>query len=196
MKQKRFVTSLIGFLVGTGICFGSVPTYALTTNAPTNKAASSLMTMPLAQTNKPKQLKIPAIGIDTAIESVGKTQTGNMDVPQDVKNVAWYTLGVPPGEPGNAVISGHLDDKKGPAVFWKLGKLKVGDKVIVVDSANIERTFGVIAVAAYPFDKAPINQIFGFDLERDLNLITCGGRWHAKTRNYSQRLVVYTRLLT
>jgi sortase (surface protein transpeptidase) len=190
MIQKHFVSNLFSLLVGMGMSFGSGPSFAHARIAPPHQAIGSptLMVSPI-------RLRIPAIGVDTAIESVGKTKIGSMDVPSNTKNVAWYNLGVLPGEPGNAVISGHLDDPKGPAVFWKLGKLKVGDKVIVVDSDNMEHTFGVIALAAYPFDKAPLNQIFGFDLERDLNLITCTGRWNAKTRNYNQRLVVYTRLL-
>lgn len=32
---------------------------------------------------------------------------------------------------GSAVILGHVDDKKGPAVFFRLGPLKAGDSVDV-----------------------------------------------------------------
>ena len=81
----------------------------------------------------PQRLKIPAIGVDAIIEPVGKTPDGNMDVPRDAKNVAWYNLGPTPGALGYSVISGHLDDAKGPTVFYKLGKLKAGDQVIVLD---------------------------------------------------------------
>lgn len=143
----------------------------------------------------PMRLKIPAIEIDTAVESVAKTAAGQMDVPKDVKNVAWYNLGPLPGAQGNAVISGHYDDTKGPAVFYKLGKLKAGDQVIVTNADGVDLTFEVVSKENYPLDKAPLNRIFGFDLERDLNLITCSGRWNAKARTYNQRLVVYTRFV-
>ena len=143
----------------------------------------------------PARLKIPAIGVDAAIESVGQTSAGAMDVPRNVKNVAWYNLGAVPGTPGNSVISGHYDDTKGPAVFYKLGKLKAGDRVVVVGGDQVERTFAVISVETHPYNKSPITRIFGFDLETDLNLITCGGRFNKATRNYSQRTVVYTRLV-
>ena len=93
------------------------------------------------------------------------------------------------------VISGHYDDKKGPAVFYKLGKLKVGDTLKVIDSGDQTHAFQVIEVASYSYTKAPLNRIFGFDLQHDLNLITCDGRWNARTHTYNQRLVVYTRLI-
>jgi len=143
----------------------------------------------------PVRLLIPSIGVDTVIESVGKTDAGEVGVPQDSKNAAWYNLGIAPGQPGNAVIAGHLDNKTGRAVFWRLRELKVDDTITVIDAGGSERTFAVIEVAAYPYNQAPINKIFGFDLEHDLNLITCTGRWNSKTHTYSQRLVVYTRLI-
>lgn len=146
------------------------------------------------QTARPMRLRIPAIGVDAAIESVGKTQAGAMDVPRDARNVAWYNLGPLPGTPGNAVISGHLDDVKGPAVFYKLRNLKKGDDIIVTGEDNVARAFKVMSVESYAYDKAPVARIFGFDLTRDLNLITCGGTWNRSARNYSQRMVVYARL--
>ena len=142
----------------------------------------------------PVHLKIPALNIDTAIQSVGKDKTGNMDVPNNSTDVAWYNLGTVPGDPGNAVISGHYDDKKGPAIFYKLGKLKKGDSITVTDNNGLDRVFKVIEVASYPYNKAPLNKIFGFDLNHDLNLITCDGRWNSRTHTYNQRLVVYARM--
>ncbi len=153
----------------------------------------------LAQTantdNTPVRLIVPRLKLDTAIQSVGKSETGEAGVPTNSKDVAWYNVGPKPGEAGNAVISGHLDDKVGPAIFWHLRDLKVDDTITVVDKAGTQRTFKVLEVAAYPYTKAPLNQIFGFDLEHDLNLITCTGRWNNITHTYTQRLVVYTRLV-
>lgn len=142
----------------------------------------------------PARLQIPRLGLDTPIEAVGQTDQGQMDVPQNPDQVGWYELGTTPGEPGNAVISGHRDDPVGPAVFWDLEQLAVGDKVLVVDVTGVTHTFTVIETARYAQDAAPLDKIFGFDLERDLNLITCDGAWNHKTQRYGERLVVYTRL--
>lgn len=143
----------------------------------------------------PVRLIIPSIHLDATIEAVGQDAQGYAGVPQNSQNVAWYNVGPAPGEQGNAVISGHLDDKVGPAVFWHLGKVKVGDTVTVVDQSGVERTFKVLEVAIYPYKEAPLHKIFGFDLEYDLNLITCTGVWNHKTHTYAQRLIVYTRLV-
>lgn len=144
----------------------------------------------------PVRLVIPRISLDAAVEPVGQTATGEVAVPQEVGNVGWYNLGFMPGEQGNSVISGHLDSKAGRSeVFWRLRELKVGDRLSVIDQAGTERMFVVIERALYAYDKAPINQIFGYDLERDLNLITCAGRWNPRLHTYMQRLVVYTRLV-
>lgn len=79
-----------------------------------------------------------------------------------------------------------------PAVFWWLGTLKPGDKVLVVLGDNQTIAFAVRALARYPYDKAPLQQIFGPSTGSDLNLITCGGSWDVFTKNYSQRVVAYT----
>jgi len=145
--------------------------------------------------NTPVRLVIPRIGLDTVVESMGKTESKEVAAPSAAQNVAWYNLGVKPGEQGNAVISGHLDAKAGRAVFWRLRELKVGDEISVFDQAGNERKFVVIERGVYPHDQAPLTKIFGFDLERDLNLITCTGRWNKKLHTYDQRLVIFTRLV-
>ncbi|MBX3016164.1 MAG: class F sortase [Caldilineaceae bacterium] len=144
----------------------------------------------------PARLQIPRIGLDAPIETVGQTPDGAMELPPNPDHVAWYQPGVAPGEQGNAVISGHLDDPYGPAVFWRLHELTVGDQMMVVDTAGITRTFTVIGAESYPSDQAPLDQIFGFDLERDLNLITCDGSWDRRAKRYSERRVIYTRLVS
>lgn len=154
---------------------------------------TSILPQPAAN---PVRLRIPAIGVDAAVEAVGKTSSGNMDVPARSDDVAWYSPGTLPGEPGNAVMAGHLDDTTGaPSVFWKLSRLHVGDKISVVDSGNSEHTFAVVATASYPIDQAPLIKIFGYNPERALNLITCTGTWNSQANGYSNRLVVYARLL-
>src|SRR6185436_19306825 len=76
------------------------------------------------------QLKIPEIGLNAPVESVGVTSHGAMDVPQGMSNVAWFNLGPLPGERGSAVIDGHFGAKDGiPTVFDNLHKLQKGDRI-------------------------------------------------------------------
>ncbi len=116
-----------------------------------------------------------------------------MAVPTHVDNVAWYEPGVAPGEIGNAVLAGHLDRIGGaPAVFWSLGKLQPGDEILVTDANGVEYRFQVTQVATYPYEAAPLDEIFGFSLRSRLNLITCRGRWNRQQGTYEERLVVYS----
>jgi hypothetical protein len=140
------------------------------------------------------RLRIPALGLMTAIEPVG-LHAGAMDVPTNVWHVGWYHLGPRPGAVGNAVIDGHLDSTTGPAIFLTLHNLRVGDRIYVMDRAGIERTFVVTEMHSYPLAGAPLARIFGPTSGRHLNLITCSGTWQAWEHLYDQRLVVYTRLV-
>lgn len=144
----------------------------------------------------PVTLTIPAIGVDAAVESVGRTADGAMDIPRQAQNGAWYRLGAAPGQEGTAVIAGHLDTARGgPAVFYELGDLRPGDEIQVTDSDGITHTFAVDRVARYAYDDAPLAQIFGFQPGAHLNLITCAGSWNRAERSYSERLVVFTTLV-
>lgn len=143
----------------------------------------------------PVQLKIPVINVNAQIEQVGLTSDGAMDVPKKWEDVGWYNLGARPGEAGNAVIDGHLDSDVAPAVFWRLGELKPGDHLYVVRSDNTQLDFVVQKRTSFSYnDAAALPVIFGPASTPNLNLITCGGTWDRFTKNYSNRLVVFSKL--
>lgn len=142
----------------------------------------------------PQMLRIPAIGVNAAVEKVGINSDGTMGVPVNEWNVGWYKLGYRPGSNGNAVIAGHLDWTNGPAVFWNLKKLNPGDEIFVKDDKGVERKFVVNQLVVYPYNNAPLDTIFGGANQGKLNLITCAGTYDKKLRNYNKRLVVYTTL--
>lgn len=151
--------------------------------------------VPTPQYAIPKILDVPKLGIHASVESVGMDATGNMDVPKDANNVAWYNLGYYPGEIGSAVIAGHLDTATGSAVFAKLSTLKPGDTITVIDERNNTKAFAVTAATSFPYDKFPIAQVFGATSSASLNLITCGGTYDRKVRTYLRRTVVFTKAI-
>ena len=140
----------------------------------------------------PIGLRIPGIGVDAGVQWVGVDETGNMMVPSNYDDVAWYEPGPRPGERGNAVINGHFDSTTGPAVFWDLGQLQPGDEVIVRTHGDQELRFIVTAIESYKTEEAPLTRIFGPTSKRNLNLITCDGTFLQDIRQYDRRLVVYT----
>lgn len=145
--------------------------------------------------NPPRILIIPKIEVEAEVEFVGLDGEGRMDVPQQVSNVAWFSLGAKPGEAGNAVIAGHLDDARGqPAVFYRLNSLNPGDEIMIVDNGGKSYKFQVIERVVYPTDSFPLEKIFGEGSKPRLNLITCEGTFNRLSRNYSHRTVIFSEL--
>ncbi|MCB0061971.1 MAG: class F sortase [Caldilineaceae bacterium] len=174
------------------------PTATVVDSPPLNDAFAAWNNRPpvTRQAAYPVRLQIPAIGVDADVEQHGERADGSMATPTDPAHVAWYSAGAIPGENGNMVMAGHLDRVGGaPAVFWELGKLTVGDEVIVQDRHGTRYHYRVTEQASYPYNQAPLDAIFGFDLVSRLNLITCRGNWDHRQQTYSQRLVVYTELV-
>lgn len=151
----------------------------------------------LANAGGPVSIDIPAIGVSAPIENVGQTDEGAMDAPQGWMNVGWYDKGYQPGEAGNAVIAGHLDNNAGgPAVFWDLDQLTIGDEVTVTYANGDRYTFIVEDWKVYDHnaDGPTIDSIFGMSQTADLNLVTCDGVWDHGAATYAKRLVVFTTL--
>lgn len=144
----------------------------------------------------PDRIRIPAIEVDAKIQRTPLLDNGQMGVPDVGDEPGWYEQGYLPGEPGNAVIAGHVDWTDGPAVFYDLNKLKPGDEVHVESSDGKNLTFVVQRMETYPMDDSPVRSIFGFSNGSHLNLITCTGDWNKEGRFYEDRLVVYTTLKT
>lgn len=141
----------------------------------------------------PTRLRIPAIKVDSGVEQVGKTPEGAMALPQAPMDTGWYNLGPRPGEPGNAVIAGHVDWISSLAVFWNLRKLNPGDEIFVTGDDGVERRFVVAGLESYRYEDAPLARIFGPASGVHLNLITCDNQSHfdRTSAEYAGAVVVY-----
>lgn len=129
----------------------------------------------------------------SAIEDALITPDGRMDVPSGSVNVAWFSLGPHPGQPGSAVIGGHFGIKNGvPYVFYNLDKLKAGDMVYVVDDIGYVNAFVVRSISSFDRDADATTVFTSSDGLAHLNLVTCEGVWNQANDSYPQRLVVFT----
>jgi hypothetical protein len=118
---------------------------------------------------------------------------GTLEVPPlDRPTVAgWYRPGASPGEAGNAVVVGHVDTRDGPAVFFDLGRLRPGDTVRVTRADGRVVRFAVDGVGAYPKRNFPTALVYGpGGPGPTLRLVTCGGRFDERSRDYSDNVVV------
>ena len=146
----------------------------------------------IADAGLPVRLRIPAIGVDAAVEGVGLTPEGAMDLPLHPDTVGWYSLGVKPGKNGSAVFAGHLDWYNGKtAVFRNLSTLREGDILSIETDKGRFLLFAVREIRSYnPDDLAP--DVFSSSGSSHLNLITCGGALDSVRKIYSKRIVVFT----
>jgi LPXTG-site transpeptidase (sortase) family protein len=138
----------------------------------------------------PKSIRFPTVGVTTEIEQVGATGDGGMDVPVDPARAGWYRYGPRPGDQGNAAIAGHVDWGGKVMPFWNLNRLKAGDPVEILAADGRTFEFKVKWSRWYDAEDAPIQEIFGSSGASEVTLVTCGGNFNSKTREYSHRLVV------
>ncbi|WP_078577251.1 class F sortase [Salipaludibacillus agaradhaerens] len=142
----------------------------------------------------PVMIQIPKLGIAAEIVPCHMNKDGSMQVPEKGDVAGWMTNSPIPGDEGNAVIAGHVDDFTGPAIFFSLKNLVHGDEILIKDAHGLTLTFEVAKIEIYPNHYAPIDTIFGYASTPKLNLITCHGLFDRKRKTHEERLVVYTEL--
>ncbi|WP_307831235.1 class F sortase [Nucisporomicrobium flavum] len=145
----------------------------------------------------PTILDIPAIGVRTPLLRLGLQSDGTVALPPlgAGSPAGWYRLGAIPGEPGAAVILGHVDSARdGPAVFYRLRELRPGALIRVGRADGSAATFAVTRTARYRKRDFPTEAVYGPVDRPELRLVTCGGSYDRWRRTYRENLVVYAEL--
>ncbi|AXG77726.1 class F sortase [Streptomyces paludis] len=144
----------------------------------------------------PVAVRIPAIDVDAPVLGLGLARDGSLDVPPAGNGniVSWYKDGASPGAKGTAIVAGHVDNARGPAVFYALGTLKKGAHVEVARSDGRTAVFTVDAVEVYENSDFPDDKVYGSTDRAELRVITCGGSFSAKT-GYQGNVVAYAHLI-
>ena len=140
---------------------------------------------------QPSRLIIPSLDIDAHVQATGITKKGNMGTPTNFTDVAWYKYGAIPGDIGNAVIDGHVDNGLSLAgVFKHVAEIAVGADIYTVDAQGNKIHFVVTDVTSYDYLQVPVTEIFNDMNGSRLRLITCGGTWVPGEKTYDKRVVV------
>jgi LPXTG-site transpeptidase (sortase) family protein len=138
----------------------------------------------------PTRVRIPAIGVDSPLETLHLDGSGELAAPLDFGQAGWFADGTVPGEVGPAVIAGHVDSVRGKAIFYNLGKLRAGDFVEVQRGDRWLR-FQVTGVDRYAKKQFPTGRVYGPTPDAQLRLITCGGSFDRSAGSYVDNVVVY-----
>ena len=164
--------------------------------APSRAAAQpTATTVPPVARSAPVTLHVAAIGLTVSVSELGLNPDGTVEVPTDIQEPGWFRLGPSPGQIGSAVILGHVDSYRGPAVFFQLRTLHAGDSVEVLLADGVMTHFVVTSVVMYPKTQFPDQEVYGSHGHSDLQLVTCGGTFDSQSGHYLSNVVVYTSLV-
>lgn len=140
------------------------------------------------------------IGVRSALLYVGLNPDGTIQVPPlddpPVTNeAAWYEYSPTPGQPGPAIIEGHVDTaSSGHSVFFRLGALRPGDMVDITLADHEVAVFKITAVRLYRTDRFPASVVYGNTGYAALRLITCGGSFDEQRHQYLSNIVAFAAL--
>ena len=137
------------------------------------------------------RVEIPRLALAADVVPAPLVQRGGeatWEVPAFKAGHAEHTAGA--GEPGTAVLLGHVGSRAAGEVFKPLGRAQAGD-VIHVFSGSRRFDYRVVdARAVPPTDLAALRP----SEAASLALVTCTGRWLPTIWDYTERLVVRAEL--
>ena len=139
----------------------------------------------------PVRLHIPKIQVTTSLEPLGRAPNGTVEVPNRPNLAGWYAPGPRPGDPGSAVLLGHVDDDHAPAVFYRLRELRPGDRLTVTRADGSSVRFVVQRTQQYPKDRFPTDDVYYPTLTPTLRLVTCGGEFDHTTGHNRSNVIVF-----
>ncbi|SDK97878.1 class F sortase [Streptomyces indicus] len=156
--------------------------------------------IPALAPSQPVVLRIPAIGVETALVGLDVLPDGSLDVPSPLtpQLAGWYQRGTTPGAAGTALTVGHYDSATGPAVFYHLSQLGPGHTVEVDRADGRTAVFTVDSVELHDGAAYPDAKVYGSTGRAELRVITCGGAYlpagPGSPGGYQANTVVYAHL--
>ncbi|MFJ8111867.1 class F sortase [Streptomyces sp. NPDC096132] len=146
--------------------------------------------------SRPVRLRIPRISVDAPFTDLSINAKGQLEAPppNDTNLVGWHAAGPSPGEPGTAIIAGHVDTKTSAAVFAELRYLKKGDVFDVQRTDQSIAHFVIDDVKTYAKDAFPSERVYGDTPRAEARLITCAGNYDHTAKDYEDNLVVFAHL--
>jgi hypothetical protein len=179
---------------GLAGCGGSSRAAAVATphwSAVSGQVAAEPTAIPGPDHEVPVEVNIPSIGARSRLDPLTMDAHGMLNPPPEPARAGWFSNGVRPGDPGPAVIAGHVDSRTGTAVFTRLATVRPGATVLVTDGAGRTVTFTVDLVRTYPKSGFPTDDVYGATPDPQLRLITCGGGFDQFRRHYEDNVVVF-----
>ena len=142
----------------------------------------------------PVRIEIPTIGVAAPVDPAGRNADGTLAVPTDFARTSYYTGRPVPGDAGPAIVVGHVDGRRGPAVFYRLRELQPGAEIRVHRADGSVVTFVVERSKQVPKNAFPTDEVYGPTPNPTLRLITCGGSFDRRSGHYRDNTIIFLRL--
>ncbi|UQU62809.1 class F sortase [Couchioplanes caeruleus] len=140
---------------------------------------------------RPVRLRIRALHVDSALQRLGLQRDGTVEVPARPDVAGWYEGGPRPGQPGPAVLLGHVDSRRGPGVFARLSTVRPGTLIAVDRADGSTVTFRVTGVSQTSKTAFPTDLVYAPTLDATLRLVTCGGSFDRARGSYRDNVIVF-----
>ena len=145
----------------------------------------------------PRMIYIPSINVSSRVKQVGINKDGELDVPNNVFDTAWYKSSALPGSPGGAtLIDGHVSGPTQKGAFYNLKNVKQGD-IITIEKGDLSKV-------NYKVKKVEIVETSKVDManilipvtpgSHGLNLISCTGKYDEQKKDFEQRVLVFAEI--
>lgn len=145
----------------------------------------------------PRYISIPSLDIsNTRVFSVGVTRNGQLDVPKNIDDAAWYDKSATPGTGYGAVLlDGHNGGISRNGVFAKLSTLQQGDLIKIERGDGDIFTYEVAESQSMSLDEVNKTgmQMMMKSADEDkegLNIITCDGKWVPRLQQFDRRIML------
>ena len=152
-------------------------------------------------------LIVPSLGVDAPVTPAGATGapgTASLTIPADIHTIGWWdgtvsdgsrtvhTDAPAPGQPGVAVLAGHIDSATaGPGALYDLKDVAVGAVVEIVDSDHHVSKWEVSAPPLVTAKTALPPSLWVTTGPPRLALVTCGGPFDSATGHYLDNVIVW-----
>jgi LPXTG-site transpeptidase (sortase) family protein len=159
--------------------------------AAASRAAQPVSLLPgegqVARNGAATRVRVPTIGVDAEVRSVGFVLQGGQLVYDTPRFEAGQYAGTAdPGRAGNLVIGGHVANRGALAVFSRLPEIRIGD-VVEVFSGPVLYRYSVTELRVVAPDATAV---MARTQDATLTLITC-----SPEPDHARRLVVIGKLL-
>jgi LPXTG-site transpeptidase (sortase) family protein len=139
---------------------------------------------------------LPTLDVSASLVELDLDAQGVMTTPEEGARAGWFTPAPPPGVIGVSVIAGHVTWDDAPAVFFRLGELRPGDRVEVERRDGVTAVFEVRRIGEFPKDEFPTEAVYRQVNHADLRLITCGGEFDEASGHYLSNVIVWARMVS